>query len=200
MPCCLADGQEDVAISGSGTIDGQGRQLAQDVIRRVKSGEFIDPMDHNRPNANQRPQLINFRKCRNVRISGVTLRDSSCWVQDYIQCDGLVIENIRVNSTAYWNNDGIDITDCSKVRVSGCDVNSDDDGICLKSEIWRERVRRCGDFPLPNPLQRQRRQIRHGLVTAASVISTCTTLPCTTLSFRRGTGVRGRRHAEKRAR
>ena len=130
----LADGQEDVAISGSGTIDGQGRQLAQDVIRRVKSGEFIDPMDHHRPNANQRPQLINFRKCRNVRISSVTLRDASCWVQDYIQCDGLVIENIRVNSTAYWNNDGIDITDCTKVRVADCDVNSDDDGICLKSE------------------------------------------------------------------
>ena len=130
----LADGQEDVAISGSGTIDGQGRQLAQDIIRRVKSGEFNDPMAHSRPNANQRPQLINFRKCRNVRVSGVTLRDSSCWVQDYIQCDDLVIENIRVISTAYWNNDGIDITDCTEVRVTGCDVNSDDDGICLKSE------------------------------------------------------------------
>src|SRR5208282_1706489 len=126
----LADGQEDVTISGSGTIDGQGRQLAQDVIRRVKLGEFNDPMAHSRPNANQRPQLINFRKCRKVRVSGVTLRDSSCWVQDYIRCDDLVIENIRVVSTAYWNNDGIDITDCTKVRVTGCDVNSDDDGIC----------------------------------------------------------------------
>jgi polygalacturonase len=97
----LADGQEDVAISGSGTIDCQGRQLAQDVIRRVKSGEFNDPMAHSRPNANQRPQLINFRKCRKVRVSGVTLRDSSCWVQDYIRCDDLVIENIHVVSTAY---------------------------------------------------------------------------------------------------
>ena len=130
----LADGQEDVAISGGGTIDGQGRELAQDVIRRVKSGEYVDPMDHNRPNANKRPQIINFRNCRNVRISGVALRDSSCWVQDYIQCDGLVIDHIRVNSTAYWNNDGIDITDCQHVRVSECDVNSDDDGICLKSD------------------------------------------------------------------
>jgi polygalacturonase len=130
----LADGQEDVTISGSGTIDGQGRQLAQDVIRRVKSGEINDPMSENRPNATQRPQLINLRNCRKVRISGVTLRDASSWVQDYIQCDDLVIENIHVNSTAYWNNDGIDITDCTKVRVTGCDVNSDDDGICLKSE------------------------------------------------------------------
>lgn len=130
----LADGQDDVAISGSGTIDGQGRELAADVIRRVKAGEFPDPMAHNRPNANQRPQLINFRKCRSVRITGVTLRNSSCWVEDYIECDGLVIEGIRVNSTAYWNNDGIDITDCSRVRVSHCDVDSDDDGICLKSD------------------------------------------------------------------
>jgi len=129
-----ADGQEDVAISGSGTIDGQGRQLAQDIIHRVTSGEINDPMALNRPDETQRPQLIDFRKCRKVRVSGVTLRDSSCWVQDYIQCDDLVIENIRVNSTAFWNNDGIDITDCTKVHVTGCDVNSDDDGICLKSE------------------------------------------------------------------
>jgi polygalacturonase len=141
----LADGQEDIAISGSGTIDGQGRQLAQDVIRRVKSGEFDDPMAHNRPSAGERPLLIDFSKCRRVRVSGVTLRDSSCWVQDYLQCDGLVIENIRVISTAYWNNDGIDITDCTHVRVTGCDVNSDDDGICLKSE---DRTRGCDDVEI----------------------------------------------------
>jgi len=32
-----------------------------------------------------------------------------------------------------WNNDGIDITDCSNVSISHCDINSADDGICLKS-------------------------------------------------------------------
>ncbi|MGH7918190.1 MAG: sodium:solute symporter family transporter, partial [Candidatus Binataceae bacterium] len=40
----LADRQEHIAISGAGTIDGQGRLLAQDVIRRAKAGEINDPL------------------------------------------------------------------------------------------------------------------------------------------------------------
>ena len=129
----LADGQDDIAISGSGTIDGQGRELAWDVIRRVQQGEIIDPLGNNRPNERERPQLVEFSRCRRVRVTGVTLRDSSCWVQNYIQCKDVLIDGIRVNSTAYWNNDGIDITDSKTVRVTNCDINSADDGICLKS-------------------------------------------------------------------
>src|SRR5260370_22685186 len=79
----LAQDQQDITISGPGTINGQGRELAQDVIRRVKRGEIIDPMGNNRPNERERPQLLEFRRCRSVRVAGVTLRDSSCWVQSY---------------------------------------------------------------------------------------------------------------------
>lgn len=129
----LAEAQEDIAISGLGTINGQGRELAEDVIRRVTQGEIIDPMGNNRPREKERPQLIEFRGCQRVRLTGVTLCDSSCWVQNYIECQDLRIDRIRVDSTAYWNNDGIDITDCKNVRVTNCDINSADDGICLKS-------------------------------------------------------------------
>ena len=66
-------------------------------------------------------------------------------VQNYIQCDDLAIQNIHVISTAYWNNDGIDITDCTRVQVADCDVNSDDDGICLKSE---NRESSCDDIEI----------------------------------------------------
>jgi hypothetical protein len=131
----LADGQEDLTISGSGAIDGQGRALVEDVIRRVKEGEIKDPMAGNRPDVRERPLLIEFRRCRRVHIAGVTLRDSASWVQNYIGCEDLSIDGIRVNSTAYWNNDGMDITDCRKVRIAHVDVNSDDDGICLKSGV-----------------------------------------------------------------
>ena len=142
----VADGQDDVAISGSGTIDGQGRQLVQDIIRRILAGEIVDPMIPMHLNwPSHRLNMIVIRKCRNVRVSDVTMKDSSNWVQDYIQCDGLVIKGIHVNSTAYRNNDGIDITDCTKVRVTDCDVNGSDDGICLKSE---DRALGCDDVEI----------------------------------------------------
>jgi hypothetical protein len=40
---------------------------------------------------------------------------------------------VKIINRAFWNNDGIDITDCHNVSISNCDVNSADDGICLKS-------------------------------------------------------------------
>ena len=40
---------------------------------------------------------------------------------------------LTIVNRSYWNNDGMDITDCKNVKVINCDVNAADDGICLKS-------------------------------------------------------------------
>jgi len=132
----LAEDQRHLAITGGGTIDGQGRALAADVMRRMQAGEFANKAGRrtDRPDESQRPKLIAFENCRDVRLAEVTLRDSACWVQNYINCDNLLIEDVKVDSTAYWNNDGLDLCDCRNVVVRRCDINSADDGICLKSE------------------------------------------------------------------
>jgi len=130
----FAKDADRVSITGDGTIDGQGRQLAQDVMRRLQGGEIRNQTGNtNRPDEEFRPMLVQLRHCRDVQVTGVTLKDSSCWVQNYDRCHNLVLDHIRVQSTAYWNNDGFDITDCSKVKITNCDINSADDGICLKS-------------------------------------------------------------------
>lgn len=130
----LAKEQENIAITGPGTIDGQGAALAADVERLVRDSIIHDPYwGNNRPHEHLRPQLIELVNCKNVRVSGVLLKNSSCWVQTYQGCDGLLVENVRVESRAYWNNDGIDIVDSRNVIVRNCDINSGDDGICLKT-------------------------------------------------------------------
>lgn len=130
----LAKNQENIAITGAGTIDGQGAALAADVVRLVKDSIIKDPYwGNNRPHERERPQLIEFVGCKNARVSGVLLKNSACWVQTYQACDGLLVENVRVESMAYWNNDGIDLVDCRNVVVRNCTINSADDGICLKS-------------------------------------------------------------------
>jgi len=55
-------------------------------------------------------------------------------MQDYLGCDGIKISNITVFNHANWNNDGLDI-DSKNVTVSNCIIDSDDDGICLKSYL-----------------------------------------------------------------
>ena len=130
--------QHDIAISGEGIIDGQAQELMLDIFKKLRSGELKDDSIwmFKRPGV-ARANNINFVDCKNVKISGITLKNSSDWVQDYRQCDNVVIDRIKVQSTAYWNNDGLDITDSKNVRITNCFINSSDDAICLKSEDAR---------------------------------------------------------------
>jgi len=125
---------EDVKITGAGTIDGQGAALAKDVLHMVDTGKIKIPPKGWRPSEVERPQILEVTDCRNVRVQGVTIKNSCCWVQTYRNCVGLIVQGIKVDSKSYWNNDGIDIVDCKRVQVSNCDVDSADDGICLKSD------------------------------------------------------------------
>lgn len=134
----LAEAQHDIAITGQGEIDGQGRELALDIDQRYHAGEYGPAFEYThhrkRPHESERPQIIELTDCARVLVSGVTIRDSSSWVQTYVRCSFLEIDSVRIESDAYWNNDGIDIEDCSDVRIRRCDINSADDGICLKSD------------------------------------------------------------------
>ena len=132
----MADGQKDIAISGKGILDGQGRRLALNIdslfyIGQIDSSQYTFP--EMRPKEYLRPQIIEFVKCKNIMITGVTIKNAASWVQTYDQCENLIIDSIRVVSDAYWNNDGIDIVDCKNVRITNSYFDSADDGICLKS-------------------------------------------------------------------
>ena len=81
--------------------------------------------------------MVEIAQCRNVRISGVTLKNSPGWTLRPIDCEGVVIDGIRVRNPYYGRNtDGMDITASREVFVSNCDILGGDDGICLKSENY----------------------------------------------------------------
>ncbi len=132
----ISEGHENIGITGEGTVDGQGRELALHIDSLFYVGK-IDSAQYNfvemRPKYYLRPQLIEFVKCRNITVKDVILKNAACWVQTHHGCENIVIENVRTESDAYWNNDGIDIQDCRNVRISDCYVNAADDGICIKS-------------------------------------------------------------------
>jgi hypothetical protein len=122
-----ADKAEDIGISGEGVIDGQGKKLAVGYELPVTQGKWPDAREK------ERPVIINFRNCRRIAVRDVTLRESACWVQLYRDCDEVTIENIKVRTLAAITNDGLDLDGCKNVVVRGCDIDSEDDGICLKS-------------------------------------------------------------------
>jgi len=141
----VSDHQHHIAITGQGTIDGQGEALLKDIYVRLNAGTLRDtewktenPWHQVRPEEDNRPKLIEFRNCDDIKIKGITIKNGLCWVQNYKSCSNLVVDNIRVESVIFWNNDGIDITDCKNVRLTNSFFNAADDGICLKSENPQE--------------------------------------------------------------
>lgn len=124
---------DNISVTGSGTIDGQGTQLALNIDSLIHLGIIKDPRYSNRPNEKVRPKLFLFALCKNVHIEDATLKNPACWGLSFELCDHLTLNNLHVINRAYWNNDGTDITDCRNVRITNCDINSADDGICLKS-------------------------------------------------------------------
>jgi polygalacturonase len=117
---------ERIAITGSGTIDGQG-------------GSFEGPYK-------VRPYMIRFSQCRNVTVKDVTLRNSPMWVQHYLACDDVRVTGITVRSLVNHNNDGINIDSCRRVVISDCNIESGDDAIVLKSTSARV----CRDVVVSN--------------------------------------------------
>jgi hypothetical protein len=128
----IALDQDDIAVTGGGTIDGRGAAVAAS-IHQMQVHHQLPGDPKYRPDEALRPCLINFVRCHDVRVADITLRDSACWVENYTACDGLIVDHVTVRSQAFWNNDGIDISGCQHVGMSHCDIDSADDGICLKS-------------------------------------------------------------------
>ena len=151
MALLMADGAENISITGSGTIDGQGLQLALNIDSLHHTGERIDPnynQRRQRPSETARPKLFFLYGCKNVLIEGVKLRSSANWGLSLHLCNQVKLQRLDIENRAYWNNDGIDLTDCQHVLVADCKINSADDGVCLKSyhvdsECYDVEIARC---------------------------------------------------------
>lgn len=142
--------QQNVAITGNGTIDGQGNQLARNVVDAIEKGLIEDTYTLGR-SAEHRPMLVYFRLCKDVVVKGVSFTNSAFWTQTYDQCGDLTIDSIKVNCTSYWNEDGVDLVDCINVNMTNSFINSADDGICLKSH---DATKECKNILIRNNMIR----------------------------------------------
>ena len=106
----------DAGISGDGVICGNGTVFRQDD-----------------PQFGMRPILVRFSGCRNIKLSGLRLRDSAAWTCHLRNCENVTIDGLDIFCHSNSNNDGIDIDSCRQVEVRNCRIDTGDDAVCLKS-------------------------------------------------------------------
>ncbi|MHC4873455.1 MAG: glycoside hydrolase family 28 protein [Planctomycetota bacterium] len=116
---------DNIAITGSGEINIPGLSFYD--TEKIK-GRFFEKPD------NERPRMIMFFQCKNVRLSGASLINSPCWTVWLMKCENISINRVRIDGDQRMiNNDGIDIDSCKNVTVSDCNIRTSDDCLVLRS-------------------------------------------------------------------
>jgi len=131
-------GQEDVEISGDGSIDGQGDFWWAKYWELRKSYELRGirwAADYDC----QRVRLVVLKDCTDVTVGGLSLRRSGFWTVQITYCDRVTVDGIRIVDNALVggvkgpSTDGVDIDSSCRVLVQHCDIDNNDDDICLKA-------------------------------------------------------------------
>jgi hypothetical protein len=139
----FARGAQNVAITGPGTIDGQG-------------DEFFGPRAPGETHLSLkgwRPfKLIAFLECRNVRMEDVTVRNAPGWTIWPLGCEAVSFRGVKIFNNPWGpNTDGIDPDCCRGVTISDCHIEAGDDCIALKSDTAKlGREMACEDVTVTN--------------------------------------------------
>jgi polygalacturonase len=127
-----ADGLTNLTLTGPGTIDGSGERWWREYWdTRQRDGE-LDP--HFKVG---RPRLVHIIRSRQVVVADLVLKDPAYWNLQLTYCEGVEVRSLVVrahsNGVRAASSDGIDIDSTRDVLITGCDIECDDDGICLKA-------------------------------------------------------------------
>jgi polygalacturonase len=128
-----ADSVTGLELSGSGTIDGSGQRWWREYweTRKREAGD-LDP--HFKVG---RPRLVHIIRSQKVIVRDLLLKDPAFWNLQLTYCDGVEIRDLKVRAHSdpvrAASSDGIDIDSTRNVLITGCDIECDDDGICLKA-------------------------------------------------------------------
>src|SRR6202789_870349 len=123
-----ATNAEKVAITGEGTIDGNGESWwAQ--ARTTHNAGVVGAVQF-------RPRLVVFDHCKHIRMEGVTVQNSPSWQIVPYYTDDMTIRNVRVLAPQRSpNTDAIDPFSSSNMVIDHVYADVGDDNIAIKSGI-----------------------------------------------------------------
>ena len=153
-PLIYAYGATNVSITGKGTIAprlnfwkswykrGPGHMAAtRELYEWCSKVTPVEDRDVTKlPDSNVRPHLIQFNRCKNIRLEDFSINGSPFWTIHLYHSEDAVVRGLNVYAHGH-NNDGIDIEMTKNVLVENCTFDQGDDAIVIKSgrnqDAWR---------------------------------------------------------------
>ena len=157
-PFIYAFGQENIAITGEGTLDGQAsKSVWPDFVGNAKhdADRLTEMGDQEIPVAQRifgdghfiRPNFIEPVRCKNVLIEGVRVMDSPMWELHPLYCTNVTVRGVSVSSHGK-NNDGCDPDSCTDVLIKDSTFDTGDD--CIAMKAGRDHDGRRVNIPCQN--------------------------------------------------
>lgn len=153
-PFIYAYQQENIAITGNGTLDGHADMehwwpwcgakhfgWKEGMGRQNPSRKLLHEMVHDRVPLEERifgeghfmrPQFVQPFECKNVLIQDVKLINAPMWNLHPVLCENVTVERVKIE-TLGPNNDGCDPEACKNVLIKDCYFDTGDDCIAIKS-------------------------------------------------------------------
>ena len=142
-----AYGQENIAVTGNGTLDGQANENtwwawnSGRPSKQVTARNLLHEMNHKQTDpatrvfgegSYLRPNFVQFYKCKNILISGIKLINSPMWNINPVLSENITVDHVTIISHGS-NTDGVNPESCKNVLISNCYFDTGDDCIAIKS-------------------------------------------------------------------
>jgi unsaturated rhamnogalacturonyl hydrolase len=141
--------QENIAVTGKGTLDGGASfdtwwswndKSKGGVKQKVARDRLIEMGEKNVPVAERvfgegsflRPNFIQPYRCQNILIEDVTIIRSPMWELHPVLSRNITVRGVQIHSHGP-NNDGFDPESCRDILVERCVFDTGDDCIAIKS-------------------------------------------------------------------
>jgi polygalacturonase len=123
-----ATNAQKIAITGGGTIDGNGESWWAEA-RATHNAGVVGAVQF-------RPRLVVFDHCQHVRMEGITVQNSPSWQVVPYYTDDMTIRNVRILAPQHSpNTDAIDPFSSSNMVIDHVYADVGDDNIAIKSGI-----------------------------------------------------------------
>ncbi len=141
-----AEGKENIAITGEGTLDGQGKPWW--IYKTDKKEEVLYALGNKNIPVNERifdgkngqrlrPAFFQPMNCKNILVEGVTFKYGAFWTITPTYCENIIVRKIRIETEGEYghtpNGDGVDPSSSRNVLIEDCIFDTGDDCIAIKA-------------------------------------------------------------------
>ena len=148
----VAHNEQNISITGSGTINGNGTHfMFMDSLQQgsdfnakytrqghdymnPKYGRKDGPVLWKGSYENRPGVMVIFSSCKNIRLSNIKIEQSPNWTVAFLNSSDIQVTGMTIeNNMNIPNSDGIDFYDSRNITLSDCVIEAGDDAIAVVS-------------------------------------------------------------------